>query len=58
MFQGIAFLCTYIGVLWLITYVSIKLDDYIKRRARRIKYEQSIKPKVIVDNEWVKWTTK
>jgi hypothetical protein len=58
MFQGILFLCAYIGALGLITYLSIKLDDYIKRRARRIKYEQSIKPKVIIDNEWVKWTTK
>ena len=58
MFQGIIFLCAYIGALGLITYLSIKLDEYIKRRARRIKYAKSIEPKVIIDNKWVKWTTK
>ena len=49
------------GVLFLmalITYICNEIDKDLATKRRLKKWKKSQEPRVIVDNEWVKWTQK
>jgi len=49
------------GVLFLmalIAYVCNEIDKDLATKRRLKKWKKSQEPRVIIDNEWVKWTQK
>jgi hypothetical protein len=49
------------GVLFLMSllaYICNEVDKNLATKRRLKKWKQSQEPRVIIDNEWVKWTQK